>query len=144
MTKNTFPFFDVDYGKLLNGFKVPGIDVNAVLDIQRKNFEAFAEAAQATAQGVQTAARSQGELMQKMISEYQDTAKELLEVSSPEANAVKQADLLKKNIEQGLGNLQELSDIVVKSQQEALTVISRRTVEAIEEFKAQIPAGEAK
>lgn len=144
MTKTTFPFFDVDYGKLLNGFKVPGIDVNAMLDIQRKNLEAFAQAAQATAEGVQTAAKRQSELVQKMIGEYQNTAKELLEVSSPEANAAKQADLLKKNIEQGFGNLQELSDITVKSQQEAFAVISRRAVEAVEEFKAQIPAGEAK
>ena len=35
------PVWDVDFTKLLSEFKVPGVDLDAVLQAQRKNIELF-------------------------------------------------------------------------------------------------------
>ena len=54
------PAFDA--ASFPQAFKLPGFDVNTVLDIQRRNVEALSAANQTIVQGLQTVVRRQGEI----------------------------------------------------------------------------------
>ena len=55
----------VDASKIMAEFKMPGFDMNALMDMQRKNIEAITAINQATFEGMQSFAHRQTELMRK-------------------------------------------------------------------------------
>ena len=53
MAKPTaYPFFEMDVSKVLAEFKLPGVDVDAILASQRKNIEAVTAANQLAIEGM--------------------------------------------------------------------------------------------
>ena len=65
MTRN--PFADFDLTKMMGQFKMPGIDANAMVRAGRKNMEALVAANQLAAEGLQTVARRQAEIMRENV-----------------------------------------------------------------------------
>ena len=67
--------FTEEFTKLAEKFKVSQIDINVVMDGQRKNIEALTAANKTAAEGFQAVARRQGELLGQAV----DTASAALE-----------------------------------------------------------------
>jgi len=121
---------------VIKGFAVPGFDFSAILDIQRKNIEAFTAASQTFTQGLQTVAQRQSEIARQQIEQFQS----LLSVTTPNApvedNLIKQADLVKAAYEKNVANARELREILTKVSSEASDILSRRVVAGLDEIKA--------
>jgi phasin family protein len=121
---------------VIKGFAVPGFDFSAILDIQRKNIEAFTAASQTFTQGLQTVAQRQSEIARQQLEQFQG----LLTVTAPTAkvedNVVKQADLVKAAYEKNVANARELRDILTKVTTETSDILSRRVVAGLDEIKA--------
>src|ERR1700758_5402990 len=64
-----------DFTKMLERFKVPGVDLTALAESGRKDLEALAEANKAAYQGLQALARKQGEVLTEAMQKIQDAAK---------------------------------------------------------------------
>jgi phasin family protein len=54
---------------------------------------------------------------------------------TPQAKAAKQAELLKRAYERAVSNTKELSDLITRSNGEAIGLLNRRFTEAMDEVK---------
>ena len=123
---------------MLADFKVPGVDVDAMVTAQRKNIEALTEANQLVIAGVQAVMKRQAEILQASMEEARTVATEIMVPGAPEAKLAKQAEVVQTAFQAALGNMKELADMVTKSNTEAANVISKRVTEGLDEIKAAV------
>ena len=64
-TGGEMPFFD--FTKLMSQFRLPGVDFAALVDRERKNIEALAEANRIAFEGWQALVRRQAEILQETM-----------------------------------------------------------------------------
>lgn len=137
-------FFDTDFAKLMDvsklmsDYKVPGLDIDALLATQRKNIEALTAATQLGFEGMQAVLRRQAEIMRQSVEQTSTMVNELLVAGTPEDKVAKQADLVKLAFERSLANVRELSALLAKSGTEASDVITKRIGESLDELKVAI------
>ena len=60
----------------------------------------------------------------------------------PQAKAARQAELVKKSYERAVANIRDLSDLIQRSNTEALSVLSERFREAMDEVKGLLDKSE--
>lgn len=141
-TSDKSPFEAFDFGKLdlqkiFADFKMPGVDVQALLNAQQKNIAALTQANQHAIEGFGVLARRQLEILQQAIKGAADAAKQVVGAGSPKEAAAKQAELAKAAFEQAVANMREMAEMVSVSNQKAFEVISKRVTEGLEELKEQ-------
>jgi phasin family protein len=147
------PLSDFDVTKLFNPTKLfqdikfngfNGFDVEAVMAGQRRNIEAFTAANQAALEGLQSLAKRQAEMVRQSVDEANKAMKELFAAGSPEEKAARQADLTKAAFERAIANTRELTQLVARSQNEAIDVINKRVAEGLDEVKGFIAKSNGK
>ena len=122
-TAGETPFFD--FTKLMSQFQLPGVDFAALVDRERKNIEALAEANRIAFEGWQRLVRRQAEILQ-------ETMKKVVADASQQDAKKKRADLAKEGFEKALANMRELAEITTQSQKEAFDVVRMRIEENVE------------
>jgi phasin family protein len=122
-TAGETPFFD--FTKLMRQFRLPGVDFAALVDRERKNIEALAEANRIAFEGWQRLVRRQAEILQ-------ETMKKVVADAGQEDAMKKRADLAKEGFEKALANMRELAEMATKSQKEAFEVVRKRIEENVE------------
>ena len=137
-----FSKFDLgkfDVTKMLGDVKIPGFDMQAIMDAQRKNIEALTAANQTAVQGMQAVAQRQAEILSQSMNEVSSIAQQLASsASNPQEMTAKQAELVRKAFEQALANARELAEMVSKSNTEAFAIINKRVTESLQELKALV------
>ncbi|MCB1683781.1 MAG: phasin family protein [Pseudomonadales bacterium] len=106
-------------------FKVPGVDVSAILESERRNFEALQEAGKAMNEGWQALAEQQREIFESAVKRWQDSLTQGMPGSANEA-LERQSALSKEVIEEALTNMQKLSETAAGAQAKAFEVIRNR------------------
>ncbi len=134
MTKN--PFFDIDFTKIAADYKIPGLDVEALVGAQRRNIEAITAANQLAFEGLQAVGRRQAEILRQTLEETAAVLRDAVAQGTPEEKLAKQTDLAKQAFEKALANMKELADLLAKSNQDAAAVISARVTASIDEVKS--------
>lgn len=151
MAKTEFPFvdFDVkklmgdfDVNKMLGDFKVPGVDVEKIMDIHRKNLEAIVAVNKTVAEGLQEMARVQSEMLKESMSDIGNAVKELTSGSTPEGRAARQAELAKAGLEKLVSNMKSVGEIAMKYNQDVVGTIQGRLTATVEEVKGLAQKGE--
>ena len=141
MDFSKFDFSKFDVSKMLGDVKIPGFDMSAMMDAQRKNIEALNAANQAAVQGMQAVAQRQAEILSQTINEVSTIAQQLANASTnPQELTTKQAEIARKAFEQALANARELAEIVSKSNTEAFAIINKRVTESLQELKSLVAA----
>jgi phasin family protein len=128
------PAFDA--ASFTQAFKLPGFDVNTVVDIQRRNFEALTAANQTVVQGLQTVMQRQGEIARQSVKQFQDLVSFKPSSASVTETLVKRIDLTKTSYEKTVADARELGDLVTKVGSETIDILSRRVVASLDEVKA--------
>lgn len=129
------PFLDMDVQKLMGEFRLPNVDVDAVVAAQKKNIEALTSANQLAVEGMQAIARRQTEILRQTAEELQRNMQSLMENGAPEAKVAKSTELTKVAFEKAISNMKELSEMVAKSNGEAFDVINKRVAESLDEIR---------
>lgn len=135
MAAHNNPFLEMDVTKLMADFKIPGLDVEALVAAQRRNVEALTQANQLAVEGMQAIARRQSEILRQTMEEASRSMRDLFEQGPPEDKLAKQTELAKVAMEKALANMRELAEMVSKSNREAFDVINRRVTESLDEMK---------
>src|ERR671926_1732737 len=104
------PFLDFDVTKVMSEFRVPSVDVDAVVASQRKNIEALTQANQLAVEGIQAVARRQVEIARQAVDEFSTVVRDLTSPASPEDRLAKQAEYTKTVLEKALTNARELAE----------------------------------
>jgi phasin family protein len=124
-----------DFSKSFTNGKAPTVDLETVFATQRKNFEAFQSANQLAFDGVKAVAQRQAELAREAVEEFSKLAKELSVPASVEEKLVKQAEIAKSAFEQALSTIRDMNDTLVKSNTQAIDVVSKRVSDSFDEVK---------
>jgi phasin family protein len=128
---------DFDFTKVFADMKLPALpNMDAFVAANRKNMETFSAANRVALEGAQAVARRHMEIMQQGMTEVTEAMKTLSSVEAPQAKAAKQAELLKAAYERAVANMKELSDLIQHANGEAVGLINKRFVEAMDEVKA--------
>jgi phasin family protein len=126
-------FFDVS--KAFSDFRVPGFDVDAIVDAQRKNLEALTQANQLAAEGVRALAQRQVEIVQQAFEQASALFTQWTQPGAPEVRLAKHAEVAKQAFETGLAHAHELTELATKANSDALNVITRRVSEGLDEVR---------
>jgi phasin family protein len=126
-------FFDVT--KVMADFRMPTVDVDAVVASQRKTIEAFTQANQLAVEGAQAVARRQVEIARQTVEEFTSFVREITQPGSPEDKLAKQADAMKAALEKGFSNARELAELATKANTEAFNVLNKRVAEGLDEVR---------
>jgi len=132
----TNPFQFVDFTKMMEQYKLPGVDFGALVERQRKDIEALTEANRIAAEGMQALAKLEAEILQKTMQEVMAAMSKAATGGDPMANASRQADLAQQAFGKALANMRELAEVASKSQSDAYAVISKRVQQSIQELTA--------
>jgi phasin family protein len=124
------PFGDIT--KMLEQFKVPGVDMNALIESGKKDIAAVVESNKKAMEGMQALAKKQTEMLTNAMQEIQSASKNL---SANMGNPTKQAEMAKAAYAKALADMKVLADIGQKAQTESLAVITKRATENLEQIK---------
>lgn len=115
------PWLD-DLKKLAEQFKLPGIDVAALVEWQRKDMEALAEANRQASEGIKALVERRNEILQETLAQWQSAVKN---ATSSDAMS-KQAEAVRQGVEKAFTNFRELSELEAKARTNAWTVVQQR------------------
>ena len=126
-----------EFSRMFATLKLPALpDSEALLTAHRRNLDALTAANRVAMEGAQAVARRHIEIMQQTMAELSDSMRSLSTAESPQAKGAKQAELLKRAYEHSVANTKELSELIQRSNSEAVVLLNRRFTEALDEVKA--------
>lgn len=135
MTKNFFDqWMKPEFSKTIPGVNNLSFDMKAVMESNRKTFQAFTEAQQVAVESFQTTAQRMAEIMSQMVQDQSEIARGIITEGSPEEKVARGAELVKRSYEKTVGGIREVGDIVNKSSREAGEIINKRVACALNEI----------
>ncbi len=124
------PFAEL--GKMYEQFQVPGLDLTAIADARRKDVEALVQANKAVYDGMQALANKQAEMFRQAMTDIQGA------VGTASTNPAAQTELARKAYEKAIADMRELAEIARQSQTEAMTSISQRAAQHMQELRDMV------
>jgi len=121
---SAFPGFE-DLKKLIERFQLPSLDIDALIDWQRKDMEALTEANRQASEGIKALVERRNEILRETLAEWQAAVKD---ATSAEAIS-KRADVAKQGIEKAIADFRELFEMEAQSRNNAWKIVQDRMQE---------------
>jgi hypothetical protein len=125
----SIPTFDLpsldDLGKLIERFQLPGVDVDALVEWQRKDMEALAEAQRQAYEGIRALVEKRSEILQETLAQWQEALKG---VAGKDALA-KQSEAARQGVQQAIDHFRELSELEAQARGNSWKVVQVRLQE---------------
>ncbi len=144
MNKQSDNIFDfditkmMDVTKLMGEFKMPGVDMEAILGSQRKNIEALTAANRLAFEGVQAMMKRQTEILRQTMREVAAATQGMTATTSPQEKLAQQSTLAKETFERAVANMRELSEMVAKSNSEVFELLNVRLGQVMDEVRQAV------
>ena len=134
--KQAPPALDIE--KILTGFKLPGVDVNLIIEGRRADIRAVTLANKLAYDSMKALAKRQAEMLREAITEWRAAVKDL---TAPDRDALtaQRTDLAKRAIQKALANVRELAELAAKSQAEAWDPVGKRFRDNLADAKKALP-----
>jgi phasin family protein len=116
-----------DLTKMFERFKVPGLDMSALVDSQRKDLEALAEANRQAYEGIKALAQRRSELLQEALQQWQEAMKD----ATGKDALQKGADRAKKAVQKAIEDYRELAEMEADARKKAWKVLQDRFQENV-------------
>ena len=124
--QSTGPFPGMeDIKKLIERFQLPNLDIDALIDWQRKDMEALTEMNRQASEGLKALVERRNEILRETLAEWQVAIKE---ATSTEAMS-KRAEAAKQGMQKAVANFRELSEIEAQARNNAWKVVQDRMQE---------------
>jgi phasin family protein len=120
-----------DLGKVLGKFKLPGIDIAAIVESQRKDMEALADANRQAYEGIKALAERRNQMLKDAFGKWQEAMKGARGTEM----ITKQAELARQGVQDAIANVRELAQMEAKSRKEAWKVVQDRFEENLANLK---------
>ena len=125
-----------DLGKLVGNFKLPGVDVKAIVESQRKDMEALAEANRQAYEGIKALAKRRNEILQEALSEWQAAMKDATGKDAISKNAVR----AKQGVKQAIDRFRELAEMESETRRKSWKVLQDRFQENLQNLQNVLKA----
>lgn len=140
MAKKTDGIFDLDLTKMFSELRMPGVDLNALADYQKRNIEALTAANKVAIDGMQAIMRRQGELARQLMDDSAAAASRLASVPDVRGRMECQVALVKEAIERASAVAREMADMMTNSNAEVTEVLNARLTAALDEVRDALHA----
>lgn len=124
-----------DLQKNFAQFQLPGIDPNQWAETYQRNLEAMSQASQAIASGMQAYAEKQAAMLQASMERAQQAFQEAADSGDPSTQATQQLERAKAAYERAIQDMNEISQIMAKTNAEALDAIEQRISDSFDEIQ---------
>jgi phasin family protein len=137
----TNSIFEADFSKMMNPskimgeFKMPGFDMNALMEMQRKNVEMITTINQAIAENLQAFAHRHAEFMQQGFEEATNLMNAVMSASSPQEKVIRQAEASKDVVEKCIANARDATETLAKCNSQTIETISNRMTDGVKELQ---------
>ena len=126
----------VDITKMIEQFKLPGVDMPALIAARQKDIEALTQVNKIAYESLQAMAQKQTDLLKTTLEELQSAAQKM--AAKPMESVTHETQLVQHTLEKAFGYMHELAELTRKSQAEALDVINKRVKQNVEELKGLV------
>jgi phasin family protein len=113
---------------MLKSFKVPGVDVQALIESQKKDVQALVAANQAAYAGMQSLAKRQTEMLQEAAAAWRAAASEMTS-KGLSGSMEDRTEMARKAFSTAVANMRELAEMATRSQTEVFDLIRKRAEE---------------
>lgn len=114
-----------DLKKLIENFQLPGLDIAALIEWQRKDMEALAEANRQAYAGITALVERRNEILQETLAQWQAAVKD----TNSADGLARQAEVARLGVEKAFTNFRELSELEAQSRNSAWKVVQDRLQE---------------
>ena len=111
-----------DLGKLVGRMKLPGIDVTKIVETQRKDMEALAEANRQAYEGIKALAQRRNEILQEALVEWQEALKD----ATGKDALSKGSERARQGVKLAIDRFRELAEMESESRRKAWKVLQDR------------------
>ncbi len=126
--------------KSMSKYQENTMDWQALFEMQRRNAHAWSQAGQVTMSNLQNIAQKQRTIASQMVKDSSSLTKEVA-TTPAEKRIEKNAEIMKNWTEQTAKNMQEMSGMLKKSQEQANKILNNRFSESMDELKSSIKTG---
>ena len=124
------------FAAMFQQYKLPGLDMSAILDARRKDVEALAEANQVAFGGMQAIQGKQLEILRSALDNFQTIAQQL--ATSPAKPEVSPTDVVQNALHLALADMQDIAQKTQQAQTQACAIVAKRMEQAANELRASL------
>ena len=137
MTKETQSYIDMlrNFG---TNFGLPQVDVEQLLETNRKNLEALGESAKVAAGGAQSVAQKQREILEAGLREASALARGYQPMGNAQEILAKQTEFVKKVFDISVQGARDSAELATQSTSEAVKIIHERMKASLEEIRGSV------
>jgi phasin family protein len=117
---------------------LPKLNVDELLQAQKKNLEALGQSAKVAAQGAQSVAQKQREVIEAGLREASTLAREYKPLGKIHENLALQTEFARKVFDIAVKGAQDSASTARQSTTDAVKIIQDRMKENFEEFRASV------
>lgn len=130
--------------KFGNDLGLPKVNVDRLIETQRKQIEALRQAAQIAASGSEALVQKQQEVFEAGMREASAMARNYKLDKNPQEMLAKQTEYAKKAFDITMQNARDITEITGRSTSDVMEIVRNRLTESIEEIfgSAVTPIGE--
>ena len=125
----------LDLRKMLEKLKLPGVDVNALLEYHRKDVETLIAANEQAFRGYQALTRRQAEILAEAMRDWREGAAGLIDVKGIPEKASRTAGRAQQAFGQALGNMREIAELAAKSHEQVIEILNKRVHEGLDSLR---------
>ena len=125
-----------DIVKLLEQYKLPGIDIAAIIEMRRKDIEALMTANRVALVGAQSVGQKQVEILRSTLDQLSSLIQQATASGSMTEKTTKTGELVQQVRQRALENMRELAETAYKSQSDTYAVLTKRIQENLDEARA--------
>ena len=117
---------------------LPQVDVDKLIETNRKNIAALAESAKVAAGAADSMAQKQREVLQAGLREAQAFARDFKPLGDARENLARQTEFVRKVFDVSVQGARQAADVSRQSTTEAARIIQERMKASLEELRASI------
>ena len=127
-TDNANPF--ADFTRMLEQFKLPGVDMSSIIDSRRADIEALVEANKSAYEAMQSLARMQTDMLSEAMQGLQQAAG-----GAGATDPGKQAEAARDVCQKVLANMKDLAEMARRSQADAVASMTSTATKKMQEVQ---------
>ncbi|MFT3800265.1 MAG: phasin family protein [Burkholderiaceae bacterium] len=110
-----------DLTRMFEQFRMPAVDLQALLDTQRKDLEALAQATRQAYDGIRSLVARRDEILTESISQWQEAVR-----ANGGKGLTEQAEQLQQGMAKAIADLRELGQIEARTRTEVWKTVQER------------------
>lgn len=128
----------VDIRNWIEKLKLPGIDLQSLVDARRKDVDTLLAANEQIYLGLQALSTRQAEIVSKAMRDWHADTQALLGSNAVADQVTRSADRVQQAFGEAAANLREIAEIVGKSHEAVMGTVNKRIYEGLDGVRDQL------